>query len=156
MRLDHKDIEILKYIQTDLPLESNPYKTLADRIGLSEEDIVMRIKTLKSKGVLRRLGAVLRHHKAGFTENAMVVWKVDSKQSDEIGGIMAQFDEISHCYLREVPPDFDYNLFTMIHARTRDELNRVIDKVSRQTGLTDYKVLKSIRELKKESMVYFT
>ncbi|MGI6413933.1 MAG: Lrp/AsnC family transcriptional regulator [Syntrophomonadaceae bacterium] len=156
MRLDHKDIEILKYIQTDLSLESNPFKTLADRIGLSEEDIVLRIKTLKSKGVLRRFGAVLRHQKAGFTENAMVAWKVGSEQCDEIGGIMAQFDEISHCYLREVPPDFDYNLFTMIHARTADELNRIIDKVSMQTGLTDYKVLKSVRELKKESMVYFT
>lgn len=149
------DREIIHFLQGDIPLESEPYKQLAQSIGLSEEEIITRIEFLIQNDVIRRLGAILRHHKAGFKVNAMVVWKVDDNLADEAGQKMAQFNEISHCYLRKIPECFKYNLFTMIHARTEEELSEVINRVSAITEINDYKIIKSIKELKKSSMIYF-
>jgi DNA-binding Lrp family transcriptional regulator len=154
MNFDEDDRKILKLLQGDIPVESHPFRDLAQAMNISEEDIIGRVQNLQKKGVIRRWGAVLRHQQAGFVVNAMVAWKLGAGQADESGNIMAGFKEISHCYLREVPDEFGYNLFSMIHARSDQELRELIDRVSEQTGLTDYIVIKSLREFKKASMEY--
>lgn len=154
MNFDEDDRKILKLLQGDIPVESHPFRDLAQAMNISEEDIIGRVQNLQKKGVIRRWGAVLRHQQAGFVANAMVAWKVGEGQADESGNIMAGSKEISHCYLREVPDEFGYNLFSMIHARSDQELRELIDRVSEQTGLTDYIVIKSLKEFKKASMKY--
>jgi DNA-binding Lrp family transcriptional regulator len=154
MNYDKDDKKIIKLLQGDISVESRPFRDLAQSMNMSEEDIIGRVQNLQEKGTIRRWGAVLRHRQAGFTSNAMVAWKVGVEQADETGSIMAGFREISHCYLREVPDGFGYNMFTMIHARSDQELRGLIDRVSEQTGLTDYIVIKSLKELKKASMEY--
>lgn len=67
---------------------------------------------------------------------------------------MAGMTQISHCYLREVCADFDYNMFSMVHARNAQELDNTIRRVAELTGLDDFTVLKSVREFKKVSMRY--
>ena len=154
MNFDEDDRKILKLLQGDIPVESHPFRDLAHAMNISEEDIIGRVQNLQKKGVIRRWGAVLRHQQAGFVANAMLAWKVGAGQADESGNIMAGSKEISHCYLREVPDEFGYNLFSMIHARSDQELRELIDRVSEQTGLTDYIVIKSLKEFKKASMKY--
>ncbi|MDD3364576.1 MAG: AsnC family transcriptional regulator, partial [Syntrophomonas sp.] len=151
---DEDDRKILKLLQGDLPIKSHPFQELAQSMNISEEDIIGRVQKLQGKGTIRRWGAVLRHQQAGFVANAMVAWKVEAEQADKVGNIMAGFKEISHCYLREVPDDFRYNMFSMIHARSDQELRELIDRVSEQTELTDYVVIKSLKEFKKASMEY--
>ena len=154
MNFDEDDRKILKLLQGDIPVESHPFRDLAQAMNISEEDIISRVQNLQKKGAIRRWGAVLRHQQAGFIANAMVAWKVGAGQADESGNIMAVFKEISHCYLRQVPDEFGYNMFSMIHARSDKELRELIDRVSEQTGLTDYIVIKSLKEFKKASMKY--
>jgi DNA-binding Lrp family transcriptional regulator len=154
MNYDKDDKKILKLLQGDLPLESRPFQELAQVMNITEDDIISRVLNLREKGTIRRWGAVLRHRQAGFVANAMVAWKAGPEQVDEVGNIMAGFREISHCYLREVPNEFGYNMFTMIHARSSKELREFIEKVSKKTGITDYIIIKSIKEFKKASMVY--
>lgn len=153
--MDEINVRIIKFIQDDMPLTSAPFKDIADRIGISEKELIERIDNMQKKGIIRRFGAVLRHHKAGFTVNAMTAFKVEDDKADEAGRIMAGFKEVSHCYLREVPEDFAYNLFAMIHAASEEELNEVIGKIAQKTRLTEYKVFRSIKEMKKVSMTYF-
>ncbi len=155
MNYDQVDKDIIKMIQTDIPVSERPYKALADMINISEQEIVERIKMMQEQGVIRRMGAVLRHQRAGYTVNAMVAWKTDSIDADQAGEIMAGYKEVSHCYFREVPESFPYPLFTMIHARTEEQLKRLIDNIAISTGLYDYLVIKSKQELKKTSMEYF-
>ncbi|MGI5920840.1 MAG: Lrp/AsnC family transcriptional regulator [Syntrophomonadaceae bacterium] len=152
---DMIDREIVKFLQGTIPLEPRPYRDLAGKLNLSEEDIVLRIQKLLDAGVIRRMGAILRHRQAGYEVNAMVVWKVEENQADEAGRIMAGFKEISHCYLRDIPEGFNYNLFTMIHVPSEEKLLAVIDKAASLSGLKDYLIIKSSRELKKVSMEYF-
>jgi len=154
VQYDRIEKEIIKLMQADLPLESRPYKGLSKALGVSEEEIVARINDMKERGLIKRLGAVLRHQKVGYTVNAMVVWKLDEKSADKAGKIMAECSQISHCYLRKVPEDFGYNLFSMIHCKSQEELFRIIDSISKKTGLNDYLVIRSVREMKKVSMSY--
>ena len=155
MKYNKKDLPIIRFLQGDIPLQSHPLKDLADDLQISEEEVLERITALQAQGIMRRWGAVLRHQKAGYKFNAMAAWKVDPAEADQVGGIMAARSEISHCYLRNNDAGFGYNMFTMVHARSAQELDDTINRIAELTGLDDYVVLKSVREFKKESMRYF-
>jgi DNA-binding Lrp family transcriptional regulator len=152
---DKVDLQIIKFLQGDIPLESRPLKNLAAKLQLSEDEVLERIQDFQARGVMRRWGAVLRHQKAGYAYNAMVAWKVAPEEADKAGETMASFNEISHCYLREVSADFGYNMFSMVHGRSAQELEGTITRIAQMTGLDDYVILKSVRELKKVSMRFF-
>lgn len=151
---DEIDLQIIRFLQGDIPLQSHPLEALAANLAISEAEVLDRITALQTQGIMRRWGAVLRHQKAGYTANAMVAWKVEPTRADQIGETMEKMNEISHCYLREVSADFDYNLFSMVHARDERALNNTIARIAALTGLDNYAVLKSLREFKKVSMRY--
>lgn len=152
---DSIDKEILKLLQGNLPIESRPYQELSQKIGISEEEIIIRIKLMLDKGIIRRCGAILRHQKTGYLANAMVAWKVRADNIDAVGIKMAQCLAVSHCYSREMRDEFPYNLFTMIHARNQDELQEIIASLVTENKINDYVVLKTLHEFKKSSMCYF-
>ncbi len=154
MNEDKISKEILKFIQGDIPLTSNPFADLAASLNIPSDEVVNRIKMLREKGIIRRFGAILRHQKAGYNTNAMVAWQVEEDDADRVGLLMAKSPNISHCYLREVPPEFGYNLFTMIHAQSAQHLDEIIKQAAETTNVKDYIILKSVKELKKVSMKY--
>ena len=154
--LEQLDKNIVKRLQEDIPLEKEPYKTIAEELGITEDELFKRINNLLDKEVLRRIGAILHHRKAGFSHNAMVVWAVPDNRSTEIGTFMASLPSISHCYKRIVLDNWQYNMYTMIHGQTKEECEAVVSAISKQTGINEYKILYSIKELKKTSMKYFT
>lgn len=147
--------EIIRFIQGDIPVTPRPYFELALQLGVAEQDIIAELATMKREGIIRRLGAVLRHQKAGFTVNALVAWKVDPDSADRIGDTMAREQQVSHCYFREVPEEFPYNLFTMIHSRSDEELQEIIRTLTEQSGINEHIILPSLKELKKVSMSYY-
>lgn len=155
MIYDEKDLQIIKFLQGDIPIEPRPLKNLALALRMSEDEVLECIKDFKARGIMRRWGAVLRHQKAGYGNNAMVAWKVTPEEADQAGEIMAAAKQISHCYLREVSPDFGYNMFSMVHGRSTQELESTIESIAELTGLDDYVILRSVRELKKVSMRFF-
>lgn len=150
-----EDKKIIAGIQGDLPLTEKPFKELAGKLGVSEEHLLEKITSYQQKGYIRRFGAALRHRETGFNANGMGVWKVPPEKTKEVGEIMASFPQVSHCYQRPTFPGWDYNLFTMIHGRTEEECNAVARAISEATGIREYKVLFSSRELKKSTMLYF-
>ncbi|MBT5306287.1 MAG: Lrp/AsnC family transcriptional regulator, partial [Candidatus Scalindua sp.] len=92
------DIKLIKYTQEGLPLTKTPYKDIADGLGMTEEEVIDRLKALLENGKIRRLAASIAHRKIGINSNAMTVWKVPSEKVDECGKIMAAFEEVTHCY----------------------------------------------------------
>jgi len=155
MKYDSTDKEILKMLQRDIIISERPFQELSDQLNITEEEIVRRIAVMQEKGIIRRLGAVLRHQKAGYKVNAMVAWKVNPLYADEPAQKLAEYNEISHCYLRKPPDNFDYPLFAMIHSRTEKQMEDLLKDISQNTGLLDFVILKSKQELKKTSMEYF-
>ncbi|MDY7038395.1 MAG: Lrp/AsnC family transcriptional regulator [Thermodesulfobacteriota bacterium] len=153
--IDELDKKIISLIQGDLPLDPRPFAIMADKIGITEEDFIERIKSLKKNGIMRRFGATLRHQEAGFSSNAMVAWLVPDNSIEKVGRAMADFREVSHCYQRRPQKDWKYNLYTMIHGDNRDECYKIAYRISQQTGINEYALLFSEKEFKKTSMEYF-
>jgi DNA-binding Lrp family transcriptional regulator len=152
--ISKKEKEIAKQIQGDIPLTKRPFGLIGEKTGIREEDVVDVIKGLIKGGIIRKFGAILRHHRAGFTHNIMVVWAVPEQRCEEVGRIFASFREISHCYERTPPFEERYNIYTMIHLRGNDQ-KRFIEKLITATGIKDFKVLLTEEEFKKSSMEYF-
>ncbi len=153
--IDAKTLEILKELHNNFKLESKPFKRIAKDVGCSEEDVISTISNCCSEGIIRRIGVAIKPQKAGYTANALTAWNVSSETIHDIGSELAEMKEVSHCYDRECPDGWNYNLFVMIHAQTEEALKEIIRNISEKYGLKDYKVFKTIRELKKTSMKYF-
>jgi len=153
--LTEDDKALVRLLQEDLPGSLKPFSDLAGELAVNDQDILEKIRRLLKENVMRRLGAILVHHKAGFTANAMGVWVAPEERVEEAGFQMAGFPEVSHCYLRPKLPDWPYNIFTMIHGQSRQECRDIMEKISRRTQLQDYALLFSESELKKSSMRYF-
>ena len=153
--MDQIDQRIISRVQGDLPLESRPFAQLARELGLSEDEVVRRLRALKERGAMRRFGATLRHQRSGFAANVMVAWMVDPDKADEVGRQLAAFRRVSHCYHRRPCPDFPYNVFSMVHGRSPEECRRLVEEMAAETKVEDYLMLFSVEELKKTSMQYF-
>ncbi|MBZ0253328.1 MAG: AsnC family transcriptional regulator [Candidatus Methylomirabilis sp.] len=155
IEIDDKDREIFRCIQDDMPLCERPYAEIGERVGLSEEEVIRRVRRAQDEGVIRRFGATLRHQKAGVSANGMAVYVVPPERVDELGPVMATFPEVSHCYQRPTFPGWPYTLFAMIHGPTEDMCREVARRIAEKTGIEDYRILFSTREFKKTSMEYF-
>ena len=108
---------------------------------------------------MRRFAAVLNHRRAGFGANGMAVWRVPEDELERIGPQMAAFRSVSHCYRRPTYPDWPYSIFTMVHARSQELCEEVIEAIAQETGITDpgaRAVLYSTYEFKKIRLVYYT
>ena len=146
---------LVRALQNGIPLTLDPYGDIARQVGVTRNEAISQIDEWKSAGVIRRMGAVLRHHKAGYSNNAMGAWNVPDEWSDEFGRTAAGFDSISHCYQRPRFEGFKYNLYTMIHGKSRPECEAIAKDLSERTGITDYTLLYTTAEYKKSSPVYF-
>ena len=150
------DIAVIRELQEDIPLVAEPYRPMAERIGLSEEGLFEVAAHLSAQGYLRRVAAVLHHREAGFRANAMGVWVVPPDRAEEVGRIMASFKGVSHCYLRPTYPDWPYSLFTMVHGQQAEDCQVIINAISQATGISEYALLYSTKEYKKIRVKYFT
>jgi siroheme decarboxylase len=147
--------KISRLVQQDITLEQRPFKDIAEKVGASEEQVLSKIRGLMTKGTIRKFGAILRHQKAGFPHNAMVIWAVSQERIEFAGNALASFREVTHCYERTPPFAGKYNVFTMVHFGQGNQ-ESVIQKLSQKTGIKDFKILTSEEEYKKSSMEYFT
>jgi siroheme decarboxylase len=153
-KLTAKEQKVASLIQMDIPLVNRPFLKLAGTENLSEDEVLDAIKTLMQNGFIRKFGAILRHQKVGFTRNALVVWSVPKKRTQEAGIKLASCNYISHCYERKPAFRNKYNLFTMLHAKEKD-IAFLIRKTALSLGINDYLILESIEEYKKTSPEYF-
>jgi siroheme decarboxylase len=147
--MDETDIELLKLVQDGIPLTHSPFRRLASELGISEQEVVDRLKNLQQTGKIRRFAASIGHRAIGITANAMCVWNVPDELIEGVGAIMAEFPEVTHCYERPRYPDWPYNLFTMVHSYTPQDCEKVAARISDATGIKEYTLIFSEREFKK-------
>jgi siroheme decarboxylase len=154
--LDAREIAMLRELQEDIALIPAPYAAMAERIGIPESELLAGAAGFVSDGVARRFAAVLHHRHAGFVANAMSVWKVPEDRIDDVGMQMAGFAAISHCYQRPTYPDWPYNLFGMLHGRTKQDCEVAADAIAREAGINEHAMLYSTKEYKKVRVRYYT
>ncbi|WP_196594481.1 siroheme decarboxylase subunit beta [Pectinatus sottacetonis] len=153
--MDALDKKIIRVMQNDFPLVPKPYEELARQVGMSEDELLLRLRAYKQNGQIRKMGAVLGHYTAGFLANVLCAWVVPVDRMDEVACAMAAHAAVSHCYDRTTTPDWPYNIYTMIHATSRDKCDAIADQLAVENGLSQRVMLYSIKEWKKTSMRYF-
>lgn len=149
--MDEQDIRLLKAVQDGVKLIERPYQALGEELGISEEEAIRRLAILVDEGIIRRFAAVIGHRALGIMANAMIVWKAPEDDVLRIGELMASFEDVTHCYERPACAKWPYNLYTMVHSRSREDCIRIASEISRATRMDDYKILFSEREYKKTS-----
>jgi DNA-binding Lrp family transcriptional regulator len=157
MPVTERQIALIRELQKDIALVERPFDDWAAAVGISPGELLEEARGFIQRGQMRRFAAVLHHRSAGFVANAMGVWKVaEGDDPDRYGPVMASFSAVSHCYRRPVYPDWPYPLFSMVHGRTVDECEKILQAISEKTGLNEYQALYSSREYKKARVKYFT
>lgn len=146
--------KLLQAVQYGLPLSSTPYQDLAETLGTPVEQLLSTLRQWKADGRIRRAGAIVNHFQMGHGAGAMVVWQVPAERVDEVGKLFASEAPVSHAYARPARPHWPYNLYTMVHAADDDQLRQTIEAMSRQSGIREFRQLKTVRELKKVPPTY--
>ena len=154
--LSENDINFIRVSQDKLILAPQPFKIIADKANISQKELFGLIKKFLENKKMRRFAAVLNHRQAGFLSNTMVAWNIDEENINECGRIISEFKAVSHCYRRPIYPDWQYNLYSMIHSADSRKCEEVIDNISRKIEFNHYKPVYSIKEYKKVRVKYFT
>ena len=152
---DELDRRLILATQAGLPLTARPYHALADTLGTTADVVQQRLARMLQAGIIRRLGAVPNHYAIGYQANGMTVWDVDDPLIDELGAQVGALDCVSHCYRRPRQlPDWPYNLFAMVHATSRGEVETQAEKIAVLLGAAcrDRDILYSTRILKKTGL----
>lgn len=148
--------QVQRALQEGLPIVPQPYLTLANDLGVSEQQVLDAIEQLQRDGVIKRFGIVLKHRQLGYRANAMVVWDVPDSDVDQIGNSLGEEQCVTLSYQRpRRPPEWNYNLFCMIHGTSRDEVTAQLDEIVTRKGL-DYphQILFSNHCFKQRGAVY--
>ena len=150
------DKKIVRALQGEFPLVAEPYKELADQIGIPEEVFLARVQAMEEQKKIRKMGAVLRHREVGYSANVLVAWVVPPERLDEIAEQMSACPSVSHCYDRNTAPGWPYNIYTMVHGHSREECEAIVADIAKTCGISEHAMLYSKKEWKKTSMQYFT
>lgn len=153
--LSPAEIEAVRLLQRDLPLQPRPFDTLARTAGFAVDELMAAAKAMQKRGQMRRFTAFVPARKAGFVASAMGVWVVPADRVDEYGARLSQNRAVSHCFLRPVYPDWPYNLYTTVHGRSVDECESIINDMAIDSGLNEKQALYPTKEFKKSRINLF-
>lgn len=153
--LDPIDRRLIAATQAGLPLVPEPYEAVGAAVGLAGTEVRERLATLLERGVIRRIGAVPNHYRLGWSANGMSVWDVDDALVDELGERIGGLTGVTHCYRRTRQlPHWPYNLFVMLHGRSRLDVERQAEAIEALLGdaCRSWDILYSTKILKKTGL----
>lgn len=131
-----RDRDLVQILTDGLPIVPRPFARVGEQLGLGEIDVIERLKALTSAGLVPRIGVIVRHRALGWRSNAMVVWDVPPGDVDACGSALSEMPGINLCYRRtRFAREWPFNLYCMVHARTRDEACETIVAASHSAGL---------------------
>ena len=143
-------MKLLARVGKGIAITPEPFNEIARELGITQKEIIKRLTLLKEEGVIRKFGASLKPNAVGFSANALVAWKVPADRIREVGTQLSKFADISHCYERKpVQGRWEFNLYTVIHATERVDIERMVNQISSVMKLNEYKILYSSRDLKR-------
>lgn len=153
--IDAIDRAIVVATQSGLPLVPRPYHLIAEQLQMESAEVMARMQAMQQSGLIRRIGVVPNHYRIGYPANGMSVWDVSDEMVDELGEKVGQFEFVSHCYQRpRHPPQWRYNLFAMVHGKTRAEVQAKVAQIAQFLAehARHHDVLYSTRILKKTGL----
>jgi DNA-binding Lrp family transcriptional regulator len=154
--LTPSEIESVRLLQREIPLQPRPFDMLTRGTNVAPEELLAAARALQKRGQIRRFSVAVNARKSGFAATAMGVWVVPDDRCDEIGAKLSQHKAVSHCYRRPTYPDWPYNLYTTVHARSVDECESIINDLAVDNGLDQKQTLFPTKEYKKARLQFFS
>ncbi len=130
--IDDTDKRILNRIQSDFPIASRPYKILAEELDLSETDLLFRLKKLKAGGIIRRIGGNFVPEKLGFV-STLCAASVPEDKVASFTDIVNRYPGVTHNYRR----DSRFNIWFTFIESSREEIDRNLEQIAKESGVTD-------------------
>ena len=130
--LDAIDKSILNRIQSDFPITSRPYLTVANELNLSEKEVLDRVSRLKKDGIIRRIGGNFVPGKLGFV-STLCAARVPPDKIEEFAGVVNRHPGVTHNYQRENK----YNVWFTFIAPSMDVIDTKLKEIAEETGITD-------------------
>ena len=156
--IDDWEQRLVAAIQSGFPLTSRPFQTIGHSLGITEAEVIAGLSDLRKRGIIKRMGIIVRHRELGYSANAMVVWDLPNDLVPAMGKRVSEFDFVTLCYQRRrCLPRWPYNLYCMIHGRERQEVLGNLDSLEACCGLEEAgrQVLFSQRRFKQRGAHYF-
>jgi DNA-binding Lrp family transcriptional regulator len=127
--LTELDKRLLNDFQQDLPVSERPFAIMAQQLGVSEDEVLQRLKDLKERGYITRVGPVFRPNRVGASTLAALA--VPPPDLDEVAALVSSYAEVNHNYERE----HEFNLWFVLTAPDRDRIQEVLTEIQARTGL---------------------
>ncbi|MBN1471572.1 MAG: AsnC family transcriptional regulator [Syntrophaceae bacterium] len=141
--MDEIDKKILNILQKEFPLEEQPFLTVGQRCGFSEEETIRRVQKMKDEGIIRRIGAVFDGTKLGRV-STLCAARVPEEKIERFVKIVNANKNVTHNYERS----HDYNIWFTVSAVNTDELEKFLNKLKEITGVTDILDMRAVRTFK--------
>jgi DNA-binding Lrp family transcriptional regulator len=155
--IDAIDFQLIAAVQTGLPIAARPYAAIAEQLATTEQDVIERLARLKTQGLIKRWGVVVQHRQLGYRANAMIVMNVPDERVARVGALISQQACVNLCYQRPRQGEiWPYNLYCMIHGKSREVVLEQWAELRHACNLTDYpfEVLFSRRCFKQRGALY--
>ena len=156
LQMEPLHYDLVRTLQKNIQATKEPFGWIIKQLQIDYATLQQESQRLMDAGIMRRFATILYHRKAGFSANAMVVWRVEEEIAESIGEVLAAYSAVSHCYLRPTFSSWPYPLFTMVHGRSKEEVEGVVEEMAREVGIDEYRYLYSTREFKKVRIEYFS
>jgi len=142
-QMDEADRNILNEIQSGFPIISNPFREIGARVGLTEEAVIERLKRLKRRGIIRRIGANFHSSRLDFT-STLCAAKVPGDKLQGFVRVVNRYPGVTHNYLR----NHAYNVWFTFIAENMDKIERALAEIAEETGVEEIRNLPALRMFK--------
>ncbi len=128
--MDDIDKSLLNDFQRDFPLCERPYEMLADKLSITEEEVLTRLNRLKADGHISRIGGIVKPGSVGASTLAAI--EVPKHRIDEVADYINNRVEVNHNYLRE----HKFNMWFVLNCSNQAAMKTTIEEIEADTGLT--------------------
>jgi DNA-binding Lrp family transcriptional regulator len=129
--VDQLDRRIIRELQENFPLETNPYQIIAENLGISTEQLWQRVQSLVDSGIIRRLGFSIDSRKIGYSSTLAAI-RVSPERIDKTSKLISDYPQITHSYLR----DDDFNIWFTVIADSEDSIKVILDQIRDELDLS--------------------
>jgi siroheme decarboxylase len=141
--MDTIDKNILNIIQKDFPLVAEPFKVVAEEVGITEDEILERIARMKQDGIIRRIGAVFDSKKMGFV-STLCAAQVPEEKLKVFVEVVNSYAGVTHNYRRS----HEYNVWFTFIAPDEETLKKSLAEIRDRTGIEDINSMRAVRTYK--------
>ncbi len=128
--MDKINRKILNNMQVDFPIASRPYKIIANKLGILEDELIQRVRLMKEDMLIRRIGGNFSPDKLGFY-STLCAAKVSLDKVKLFTDTVNDYPGVTHNYKR----DHKFNIWFTFIAPSRQIIQESLDQISKTTGV---------------------